>query len=131
VPWLKLLVGACALTCWISLALIYWEVESVLGTGPVVLILGGITAYVAKTRERHRLMMLGLLHVVCALVFFWCVQIFSWSPSEATEPFKWMGRIYAAGWTVALLLVLRPDPEPVAPDWDEALGHVTGAPPKR
>ena len=122
---LKLLVAACALMCWIALGLIYHGVETVMGTGPIVLTLGALTAWQAKRRAAWRLFILGVLHMVIAFLFFWLVQSFSWSPAEATEPFKWMGRAYTAGWSIALLLVLWPRPAVQAPEMREALRHVS------
>jgi hypothetical protein len=90
------LVAASWVACAIGWLLICIDVETVLVTGPVVLILGIAQIVVGRVKKRADVLWLGAAHVaICALLFL-LVNALSWSPRQAQAPFTGMVLAYAA-----------------------------------
>ena len=102
----KICVYLCAITAYVAMALLYVDVESVLGTGPFMLATG-IALIVTGKKNRSPVMLLGIAHTLLAILFVALVNILNWAPHHAEEPFLWMGRAYVIGWTLALYTLRR------------------------
>src|SRR4051812_4397137 len=65
-------------------------VESVLATGPVLL-LSGVLLMVGGIRcADYTAVIIGSAHVAICMLFFGLVLWFHWGPGRATQPFAWM-----------------------------------------
>ena len=73
----------------------FWDVESVLITGPIILLLGLTTIAFSFAVRYRRLLWLGVANCAICLFFFGLVQVFNWSPVDAAEPFCCLGFAYA------------------------------------
>lgn len=83
-------IGVCAL----GTIFIFFNVETVLFTGPALLALGIYLVVSGAMRRNFWVAVAGVMHVgVCAL-FFGLVQLRGWGPSQAEAPFAAMAIIY-------------------------------------
>ena len=98
-----LLVAAAA--CLIGWPLIFWETETVIGSG-AVLFSAGASLFVFAVRLKHRpSMALGLAHCgICAL-FVGLVNALGWGPRAATVPFLVMAGVYNVVVNVPMTLI--------------------------
>jgi len=92
------------LVCLATLLLIqYVDVESVMVTGPIIMVLGMLVAYLGSSGRYWQLTVLGLAHCGVCLLFFGLVVILRWTPSDAKVPFTLMGLVYG---TASLIWVV-------------------------
>ena len=95
---LVLLIVAWSVCAGAWLAVVTYDVESVLVTGPVIAALG-VTLSVVGLRAPRRsalLPVIGAAHLAICLLCFGLVQWLSWSPREALIPFGVLGGIHVA-----------------------------------
>lgn len=84
------------LCCVIGWACIAWiDVETVIGSGPLLLALGAVLLIGGLRLRRPAFWVLGSAHCAICILFVMIVNFLSWSPGEATWPFTIMGGIYA------------------------------------
>lgn len=94
------------LCCVVGWALItFYDVESVLATGPVLFGLGALTFAGGLFTRSPLAWSLGVAHCCVCLLFVALVNLLSWSPSDAEWPFTVMSSVYAP-FAVALTVVL-------------------------
>lgn len=92
---LRALLALGVFTACIAWALVAWyDVESVLLTGPLLLAFGLLTVSIGLAVRSWWAMAVGLAHIGTCALLFWLVIQFSWSPGEAREPFMGIGAIY-------------------------------------
>lgn len=80
--------------CAAGTALIFWEVESVMATGPVLLILGVLLTVAGLVARRTLWALLGSGHVAVCVLFVALVNLRDWSPRQAEAPFEAMSVLY-------------------------------------
>ncbi|MBP7937183.1 MAG: hypothetical protein KA354_21270 [Phycisphaerae bacterium] len=82
-------------TCMIAWGLIALvDVESVLVTGPILLLVGLLSVIAGLLAKYSRAVVVGACYAGVSLLFFLLVVIFDWGPGEAKEPFLWMGAAF-------------------------------------
>lgn len=81
----------CLLVGWV---LMFFDVETVIVTGPILMLLGFMLALSALRLRLVLVMLLGIAHCTICVLFFMLVNLFSWSPREAEIPFRVMTGIY-------------------------------------
>ncbi|HOW70157.1 MAG TPA: hypothetical protein PKY77_06095 [Phycisphaerae bacterium] len=67
------------------------DVESVLFTGPILLVVGLLSVMAGLLAKYGRAAAVGACYAGVSLFFFLLVVIFDWGPGEAEQPFLWMG----------------------------------------
>ncbi|MDB5326269.1 MAG: hypothetical protein JWM57_1838, partial [Phycisphaerales bacterium] len=72
------------------------SVETVLATGPLLGLIGGILTGVAATQRRWVLVILGIGHLAIVGLFAGLVNSFNWGPSYAEMPFLVMAFVWTA-----------------------------------
>ena len=70
------------------------DVESVVVTGPIIALLGGMVAVRGLIERRAGFTVLGATHLGVSLLFVMLVNLFRWSPGEAATPFTVMGAMH-------------------------------------
>lgn len=94
--WSIYFASALSLVCLVGTVTIFIEVESVVVTGPV-LVLGAILLMIyAATYCRPSLLMFAASHAVICFLFFGLVYLNQWGPRAAEPPF----RVLSVGWTI-------------------------------
>jgi hypothetical protein len=92
---------ACAIA---FLLILFFDVESVLVTGPIIALLGLLAIFLGIAGGCLPIILLGAADCAICLLFFGLVLLLGWSPGDAYLPFASMGLLYTAG---TLPLVLR------------------------
>ncbi len=85
---------ACALA---EVLIVFYDVESVIVTGPIILVLGLIGILIARFAGYLALALVCCGNALVCLLFFGLVVLLDWSPSEAETPFVVMGLLYVVG----------------------------------
>jgi hypothetical protein len=93
--------------CVVGTALIFHEVESVIGTGPVLAGLGVILLIAGVVARRTLWTLLGTAHVSVCLLFFGLVNLLEWDPSDAEMPFRVMSVLYTMASAVSSFFAVR------------------------
>jgi hypothetical protein len=102
--------------CAVAEALIaFYDVESVIVTGPVIALLGLTTVILGFAGRYMALACLGLANILVCILFFLLVVILEWGPRDAQHPFAVMGAIYTAATLPVAVWVTRRVPRPVNP----------------
>lgn len=117
-PWLRptlqwLLYGSAAF-CVIAWLLIWRDTESVLVTGPVLLILGVLTM-LAGAKVDGRAVGIGVAHCGICILFVTLVNVLAWSPGAAHVPFLLMGGVYIVAILPITAWVAQTIPPPSVP----------------
>ena len=99
--WLRFLARAAWIACVLAWLAILVDVETVLASGPVILLLGAGLFVLAWRARSPRHMVIGAAHCAICLLFFVLVQRMHWGPQAARVPFAVMGAAYAAAAAVA------------------------------
>ncbi len=92
--WVRVVLGLQLVTTIIGLGFSVWHVESIVGTGPILALLGLLVAIVSF---RHGLMMagcVGLSAVPFTAAVFLIIFLQNWSPDDARKPVPVMGAAY-------------------------------------
>jgi len=92
--WVRVVLGLQLVTTIVGLGFAVWHVESIVGTGPVLSLLGLLVAIVSF---RHGLMMagcVGLSAVPFTAIVFLIIFLQNWSPGDARKPVPVMGAAY-------------------------------------
>jgi hypothetical protein len=106
-------IAAGAVVCVAGPVLIIAKVESVLFTGPLLLLIGLATLITGNLTRFLLAALLGVAHCTICLLFFILVQVHDWSPHEARVPFLNMSLLYAILIVpVSVLACLRPPARP-------------------
>jgi hypothetical protein len=92
----RVLLAATWSICAIGTALIVWEVETVLFTGPVLFLAGAGLLGFAWACRYVSAGALGVLHMGVCVLFFSLVVALRWGPNAARIPFMVMSILYAA-----------------------------------
>lgn len=75
-------------------AMVGWEIKTVLYTGPALFALGAALALASVfTRAWWSLLLGAGLCAICCL-FVILVNLMQWGPTRAEQPFAWMGAVY-------------------------------------
>jgi hypothetical protein len=80
--------------CAIAVALVAWETESVVATGPLLFVLGILILLGGLFTRDHLAAAIGAAHCAICILFFVLVNALNWSPNDAHTPFLVMGTIY-------------------------------------
>jgi len=95
------------LVCVIALGLIVnVDVETVIVTGPLIAILGLMVLLRGLLDRRSAFAIIGAAHIGICLLFVTLVNVWNWSPADATKPFTLMGMAHVLGTGVATAFVL-------------------------
>jgi hypothetical protein len=100
--------------CLIAWGLIWVEVETVLGTGPALTILG-ILIMAAGWKVDVRAVLIGAAHCGICVMFVLLVNLYVWSPADAHQPFVVMGVIYIVALIPITIWVAHTLPPPGVP----------------
>lgn len=92
--------------CALAFALLFYEVELVLVTGPVIFLIGAAMLGMAVHRRDWARVGLGAGHVAICGLLIALVNLLSWSPDEAEQPFKWIGGCYLTATVGASVVIL-------------------------
>jgi hypothetical protein len=84
------------------------DVETVIVTGPIIATLGLMILIRGIIERRAPFTVLGASHLGICLLFVVLVNLFRWSPAEATKPFVAMGTVYLIANGVVTLWLLSP-----------------------
>jgi hypothetical protein len=87
-----LIVGGFA--SFIAWLLLFFQVETVLGSGPVLFLTGGLMVTGGLLRRRPWMWGIGICHCAICLLFVLLVNLLHWSPADARGPFIAMGAAY-------------------------------------
>ena len=71
--------------------------HTVIATGPIIAVLGGIVAVRGVIERRAGFTVLGAAHLAICLLFVVLVNLLRWSPNEAAMPFTVLGAIHVIG----------------------------------
>lgn len=111
------LLVAGAASCAIGyLVMILVDVETVMGSGPVLFLLGVALMVVGAHLERWRAFAVGLAHVCICILFTVLVNSLNWSPGEAYPPFALMGGVYTLAMVPLSLWLASRIPREAQPD---------------
>lgn len=106
--------AVCALA-WVLIAAV--DVESVVGTGPALFLIG-LATVVAGARARYPAAWgLGLAHCAICIVFVALINLLSWNPSQAAGPFTVMGLAYTVV-TLPICIIVFGRPPQVHEPWE-------------
>ena len=97
----------CVLVGWV---LMFVDIESVIVTGPILMLTGLALVLVAWRLRIMPAALLGIAHCSICALFFTLVNVRSWSPRDAEWPFRVMTGIYLLALTLpasGLLLLFR------------------------
>ncbi len=104
------------LTCALAEALIvFYDVETVLVTGPIILVFALIGIILARSAGYRALLLLGCGNAFVCLLFFSLVILLHWNPSDAETPFAIMGLLYVLGTLPIAWLLTRRAPRELNP----------------
>ena len=92
--------------CAIAFVLLFAHVESVLGTGPLIALIGSAMVGMAVHRRDWARLGLGAGHIGICVLLIALVNLLNWSPGEADVPFKWIGGFYLVATVVASVVLL-------------------------
>ena len=97
--WLVALAAWTAVLSWVAclvacLLITFYDVESVMVTGPIICGLGIVIVVAGAHRSYRWAIALGVAHICIALLFFGLVLTLGWSPRDAETPFAVMGYAY-------------------------------------
>src|SRR5262245_12079483 len=73
------------------------DVETVVASGPIIAILGGMLGIRGLLERRYGFAVLGAAHIAICLLFVVLVNLFQWSPRDADKPFTVMGAMHVIG----------------------------------
>ena len=104
--------AACAVA---EALIVFADVESVMGTGPVIAVVGVATVLLGLAGRYAALAWVGLANILVCILFFMLVVILEWSPGQAAHPFAIMGAIFTAATLPAAIRVTRRVPRAVNP----------------
>lgn len=82
-----------------------YDVESVLVLGPILALTGTVGFMLAFIARAWPWTFIMASQVGICILFFLCVNILKWGPSDARQPFAVMGVIYLLLLTSALILI--------------------------
>jgi hypothetical protein len=99
------------------------EVESVIVTGPILVVLGVATCVVCGMLRYGLGVGAGVGHVLISVLFVTLVNALSWSPRAAETPFRAMGLIYLAAFVPLGVIAMRRIPAPHDPGKCEGCGY--------
>ena len=105
--WCLVLSWVCCAAAWGLI--VYLEVESVLVTGPILLLLGAALLIGGVVLRRPLTACVGAAHCAVCVLFVALVNLLAWSPSEARWPFTAMGAVYTLGIATPTALALFRD----------------------
>jgi hypothetical protein len=91
--WVYWAVGASWLTACVGTAIIYWNVESVLFSGPLLLLRGLLISIRSLNRQDGLGIAIGSFNCFICLLLFGLVQLLRWSPQDALYPFRMDGNV--------------------------------------
>jgi hypothetical protein len=80
--------------CLLAWFLLFVEVETVLVTGPVILLLGLVAIIGGIVHRSWWLVVIGVWHVTLCLLFVALVNLRHWSPDDSRDPFIIMGLVH-------------------------------------
>ena len=109
-PFLRSMILLSYLIVFLGTIAIWFEVRSVLISGPVLFIAGLLTCLGALHPRNTRGMTIGAAHLAVCLTFVILVCAFRWSPEVAYVPFGLMAVAYAVGSFVLSIALLRRHP---------------------
>jgi len=107
----------------VAYAISLLQIETVMGSGPVLAGLGIWLTIAASRAEQGAGVLLGAGFVVLALTLFVTVNVLSWSPGEAEEPFAIIGAVVGGLVVLLALLALRSPRSGQNVELREALSH--------
>ena len=84
----------CGLCLFVGWVLLFFDVETVIVTGPLLFVLGLALAVSAWRLKLMPAVMLGIGHCSICVLFVTLVNVRNWSPSEAEIPFRVLGGFY-------------------------------------
>jgi hypothetical protein len=92
------------MVCLVSYGLMLNDVETVLASGPTLLIVGILALIFSTIKSYWWGIAIGLAHISLTFVFFFSVFINQWSPRDAELPFAVMGAAYLVAITPATVI---------------------------
>jgi hypothetical protein len=99
------------LACVVGWLLVIPTAETVIGSGPVILILALSTIIVGLILRHYRGVIAGAADCGVCVLFFILVVALRWSPRDAHQPFLIMGFLYVAVRTPLTILAWRLPPQ--------------------
>jgi hypothetical protein len=99
------------------------EVESVLITGPIILGMGLVVLILSVRLGMATGIVLAISHVWIVVLFVALVNILSWGPNDAAEPFGIMGFLHLVISGGLTILALRNLPQLWGPDQCPSCGY--------
>ena len=102
-PWSRYLGALQLLVIVIGAPLSVWQIETILGSGPCLFLLGIAMALFAYRERNYWTLALGVAGLSYALFILVVINAMSWGPSEAREPVSIMNIAFAALYFLPLL----------------------------
>ena len=105
--WLQLCICLQMLVVLIGLGVACWQIESIIGTGPILSIVGIIVAVLSYRRSIRSGVLFGLSGLGLSVGVFLTIFLLHWSPDDARIPVPIMGGAYlgiAGSYALVLLL---------------------------
>ena len=101
----KLLLGF-TIAAWLScvaawVLIVFYEIESVIVTGPLITAMGILLMIVAIRDRAMGHVFLATAHIAICVLLWMLVILFHWSPQAAFDPFVIIGAAYIAGSGIA------------------------------
>ena len=100
--------GILCLTAWL---LVFAEVETVLGSGPIIFATGLATIVFSRRAGSTLGVLIGAAHCAICVLFTGLVNSLQWSPSDSLIPFATLGAAYCAAVLPLAVLAYRRMPE--------------------
>ena len=92
--WLKSCVGLQMLIVVVGVGLSARQIETILGSGPVLFLVGFITAFLSYRRRFPLGIILGTSGPLFALFIFALINILDWGPDDAKQPVPLIAVVY-------------------------------------
>lgn len=104
--WPKLWICAQMLVVVVGLGLSYVEIHSIVGTGPVLAVVGIVVTVLAYRMRSRWGMTLGVSGPVFSLFIFLLINILEWGPDAAEIPVPILGTAYLATTAIVAVIVM-------------------------
>jgi len=103
VPGTSLLAALQVFVAFVGTGFAFWEIESILGSGPLLAVVGGLHAIAGHRRGRLSAILMGYSAPVFCIAIFLLINLKEWGPDAAQDPVSALAVAYLIPLVVAWL----------------------------
>ncbi len=92
--WVKTCVCLKLLAVVVGLGLTFWEIKTIIGSGPVLFLVGWITAFLSFRRRLPWGVTFGVSGPLFSLLIFSLINLLDWGPGDAEQPVRILAGVY-------------------------------------